>query len=49
MLAVLAFALGAAFGVGVVVYLLRAGRRSDDELIGLFQQEMRALEGSASS
>jgi DNA recombination protein RmuC len=45
MFAVLAFALGAAFGVAVTVYLVRASRRSDDELIERFQQEMRALEG----
>lgn len=45
MLAVLCFTLGAAFGAVLAVYLLRAGRRPDDELIGLFQHEMRALEG----
>jgi DNA recombination protein RmuC len=45
MIAVLAFALGAAFGAVLATRLLRAGRRSDDELIGRFQQEMRALEG----
>jgi DNA recombination protein RmuC len=45
MIAVLAFALGAAFGAALAIYLLRAGRRSDDELIERFQQEMRALEG----
>jgi DNA recombination protein RmuC len=41
----LAFALGAAFGVAVTVHLLRTSRRSDDELIERFQAEMRALEG----
>jgi DNA recombination protein RmuC len=45
MIAVLAFALGAAFGAVLATQLLRAGRRSDDELIERFQQEMRALEG----
>src|SRR5215216_8028790 len=45
MIAVLAFALGAAFGAVLAVHLLRASRRSDDELIQRFQQEMRALEG----
>src|SRR4051794_29077849 len=45
MIAVLAFALGAAFGAVLATQLLQAGRRSDDELIGRFQQEMRALEG----
>jgi DNA recombination protein RmuC len=45
MIAVLAFALGAAFGAVLATRLLRAGRRSDDELIGRFQQEMRGLEG----
>jgi DNA recombination protein RmuC len=45
MIAVLAFALGAAFGVALALHLVRTSRRSDDELIERFQQEMRALEG----
>jgi hypothetical protein len=45
MIVVLAFALGAAFGAALALHLFRARRRSDDELIGRFQQEMRALEG----
>jgi DNA recombination protein RmuC len=45
MIALLAFALGAAFGAALAIHLLRARRQSDDELIERFQQEMRALEG----
>jgi DNA recombination protein RmuC len=45
MIALLAFALGAAFGAALALNLARASRRSDDELIERFQQEMRALEG----
>jgi DNA recombination protein RmuC len=45
MIAVLAFALGAAFGAALALHLVRTSRRSDDELTERFQQEMRALEG----
>jgi DNA recombination protein RmuC len=45
MVAMLAFALGVAFGAVLAVQLVRASRRSGDELIERFQQEMRALEG----
>jgi hypothetical protein len=49
MIAVLAFALGAALGAALVLYLVQSRRRSDDELLERFQQEMRALEGERSS
>jgi hypothetical protein len=47
MIAVIAFTLGAAFWAALTLHLLRVSRRSDDELIQRFQQEMRALEGDA--
>jgi hypothetical protein len=45
MIALLAFALGAALGATLAIHLLRASRQSADDLIERFQREMRALEG----
>lgn len=42
MIALLAFALGAALGATLAIHLLRASRQSADDLIERFQRERRA-------